>query len=469
MHKKVISFILIFSFLVLFISTAKPADEIWMEIYSDEGKVGYTHRKISENKGKIKLNEQTVINLNLLGQETELRITAEYNLNNDKIQSFKYDVGSSSIGLKLKGNLEGNELTIYDLGDSSSQNYILKNNHIVPSLLPEYILGKGLKEGSSFGVYLFDPVNIFTGYSPELLKAQIKVLGRERIDTKSGSFEANKVTVIFLGAQSTIWITDNGKTVQEKFEPSLTAILSTRDGALKKRNNAFDITEKTSIASNRYIHKPRDVKMMVVKLNGLDNYDGLTLDDGNYQSFSNKVVTVNTPDIKNINSYILPYRGNRYREYLEATTLIQNNNPEIINRAIKIINNENNALLAVKLINEWTYNNIEKIPIISIPSAVDVLTNLKGDCNEHAVLFAALTRAVGIPVKVVLGVVYLDGRFYYHAWNEVYLGRWVPVDSTFGQIPSDATHLKFIEGDISKSPEILKVVGKLELEVIETQ
>jgi len=94
---------------------------------------------------------------------------------------------------------------------------------------------------------------------------------------------------------------------------------------------------------------------------------------------------------------------------------------------------------------------------------------LKGDCNEHAVLFAALTKAVGIPVKVVLGVVYLDGRFYYHAWNEVYLGKWVPVDSTFGQMPSDATHIKFIEGDISKSPEILKVVGKIKLEVIETK
>jgi len=426
-------------------------------------------RKISENKGEIKLNEQTVINLNLLGQETEMSITAEYKLNKNKIQSFIYEVSSSSIGLKLKGNIEGNKLTIYDLGDNSSQNYILNNNYIVPSLLPEYIFGKGLEEGSSFEVYLFDPVNIFTGYNPELLIAQIKVQGKERVDTKSGSFEANKITVIFLGAQSTIWITDNGKTVQEKFEPSLTAVLSTRGGALKKRNKAFDIAEKTSIASNRYIPNPRDVKKMVVKLIGIDNYDGLTLNDGNYQSFSNKVVTVNTPEINNINSYILPYRGNKYSEYLEPTSLIQNNNPEIINHAIKIINNENNPLLAVKLINEWTYNNIEKIPTVSIPSAVDVLTNLKGDCNEHAVLFAALTKAVGIPVKVVLGVVYLDGRFYYHAWNEVYLGKWVPVDSTFGQMPSDATHIKFIEGDISKSPEILKVVGKIKLEVIETK
>ena len=79
-----------------------------------------------------------------------------------------------------------------------------------------------------------------------------------------------------------------------------------------------------------------------------------------------------------------------------------------------------------------------------------------------------MARSIGVPTKVVLGLVYLEGRFYYHAWNEVYLGSWVPVDSTFGQIPADATHIKLLEGDISKSPEILRVVGKLNLEIVET-
>ena len=451
------------------ISSSKPLNEVWMEIYSGNNKVGHIHRTVSGVENKTRINEQTVINLNLLGTETEMSINSEYFLKDNKISSFSYDVSSSSVVLTLKGKIQSGKLTIVDLADKKSQEFILKHNYIVPSVLAEYIYQKGLKEGSTFELYLFDPVNIYTGYDPELLKARVKVLGTEKVDTKSGIYAANKVSVNFLGAENTIWITKEGNTVLEKFEPSLTAVVSSRSDALKKRNKAFDITEKTSIASNRYIHNPREVRKMVVMIYGLENIEGLTLNDGNSQILSNKVLTITSPDLLSPDLYRLPYEGSIYTEYLEPSRLIQNDNPAIIQQAKKIINSENNPVLAVKLINDWTYNNIEKIPTISIPSAIEVLNTLKGDCNEHAVLFAALARAAGIPVKVALGVVYLDGRFYYHAWNEVYIGKWVPVDSTFGQMPADATHLKIIEGDISRSPDILKVVGKIKLEVIETK
>ena len=104
--------------------------------------------------------------------------------------------------------------------------------------------------------------------------------------------------------------------------------------------------------------------------------------------------------------------------------------------------------------------------MLSIPDSVEILQKRKGDCNEHAVLFAALTRAAGVPVKVVLGLVYLDGRFYYHAWDEIYSDGWIAVDPTFGQFPADATHIKLLEGDISRSTDIIRVVGKIQLNVL---
>lgn len=58
-----------------------------------------------------------------------------------------------------------------------------------------------------------------------------------------------------------------------------------------------------------------------------------------------------------------------------------------------------------------------------------------GDCTEHAVLLAALARAVGRPARVALGllVVKLDATpaAFGHAWTEIHDGeRWVPVDAT---------------------------------------
>jgi len=48
-------------------------------------------------------------------------------------------------------------------------------------------------------------------------------------------------------------------------------------------------------------------------------------------------------------------------------------------------------------------------------------------CNEAATLFVALARSTGLPARTVAGLIYMNGRFYYHAWAEVYLTDWVAV------------------------------------------
>jgi hypothetical protein len=45
------------------------------------------------------------------------------------------------------------------------------------------------------------------------------------------------------------------------------------------------------------------------------------------------------------------------------------------------------------------------------------------------------------------------------------VGSWIAVDPTLGQVPADASHIKFIEGDLSKTFEIIKVVGNIRLEI----
>lgn len=54
-------------------------------------------------------------------------------------------------------------------------------------------------------------------------------------------------------------------------------------------------------------------------------------------------------------------------------------------------------------------------------------------CATHAILFATLCRAVGIPVKIVASVPLLSGWTDAHQWNEVYINNhWVPVDANGG-------------------------------------
>jgi transglutaminase-like putative cysteine protease len=101
-----------------------------------------------------------------------------------------------------------------------------------------------------------------------------------------------------------------------------------------------------------------------------------------------------------------------------------------------------------------------------VPSALDVFEMRRGDANEHTVLFAALARAVGLPARTAAGLVYLDGKFYYHAWPEVYLNGWVAVDPTFGQFPADAAHLRLALGGLARQLELARVIGRLTIEVL---
>jgi len=103
--------------------------------------------------------------------------------------------------------------------------------------------------------------------------------------------------------------------------------------------------------------------------------------------------------------------------------------------------------------------------VLSLPDALSTLEHRMGDCNEHAVLLAALARAAGVPARVEAGLVYARGRFYYHAWNLLFVGRWITADAVFGQMPADVTHLRFVTGSAQQQLDLLGVIGKLTIEV----
>jgi transglutaminase-like putative cysteine protease len=135
--------------------------------------------------------------------------------------------------------------------------------------------------------------------------------------------------------------------------------------------------------------------------------------------------------------------------------------------AKKIVSENDSPADKAQKVMDWIHKNIEKRPVLSLPDALSTLENRVGDCNEHAVLFAALARAIGIPAKVEAGLVYLKGRFYYHAWNLLYLGRWITADALFGQMPADVTHIRFSSGTQKQQLDLMNIIGKVELKIIE--
>src|SRR3989475_1666602 len=135
-------------------------------------------------------------------------------------------------------------------------------------------------------------------------------------------------------------------------------------------------------------------------------------------------------------------------------------------QARQLAGRERDPARVAERLTHWVYGHVEKRLTVSLPSAVQVLEQRRGDCNEHTVLYVALARAAGLPARAAAGLVYLDSRFYYHAWPEVWLGDWVAVDPTLDQFPADATHLRFVVGGLARQVELVRMIGKLKLEVL---
>ncbi len=123
-------------------------------------------------------------------------------------------------------------------------------------------------------------------------------------------------------------------------------------------------------------------------------------------------------------------------------------------------------MAAAERLAAWVHGNLDKRITLSVPSARQVLEARRGDCNEHTVLYVALARAAGLPARTAAGLVYVDGTFYYHAWPEVYLDGWVAVDPTFNQFPADAAHLRFTVGGLARQVELVRLIGRLTLDVV---
>ncbi len=84
-----------------------------------------------------------------------------------------------------------------------------------------------------------------------------------------------------------------------------------------------------------------------------------------------------------------------------------------------------------KALTAWVYRRIVKKDYdVGFASAKEALLSREGDCEEHAVLLAALLRAAGIPSRVAVGVTYWKGEFVYHMWTEAFLNDWTALDAT---------------------------------------
>jgi transglutaminase-like putative cysteine protease len=152
--------------------------------------------------------------------------------------------------------------------------------------------------------------------------------------------------------------------------------------------------------------------------------------------------------------------------WLAPEPLIPSTAPSVVAEARAIVGTERDPTRAARRLLDWLTHHLHRGPGAPRPLALATLAGQPGDCDEATALYVALARAAGLPTRAVAGLLGQGGRFYYHAWAEVYLGDWVPVDPLLGQVPADARHVRFAIGAFAEPFELVDVIGRVGLDIL---
>jgi transglutaminase-like putative cysteine protease len=410
------------------------------------------------------------------------------------MESFSFSLDSEVGRFEAEGSLSADttlSVVIRSAGSEQNLSFRMAQPPVFASVVPIRVaMGQGLEVGDRIRLPVFDPTSMGTR-NVEVRVMEFDTLvfpDSAALDPATGrwsparydSIPAWRIAELFGGIQVESWIDEDGRVLRsssplgfsmEKTEYELSR-QSQEDARLTSASGgAPDVILSTAVQSNVDLANAEQYDELRFLLSGVD-LSGFQL-DGDRQTLRGDTLIVRRERWDDLEpGFELPYTRMDLREALEPEPLVQSDDPRIIDRARQLTASRSqwrqDPKQVTRTLTNSVYNMLEKSITFSVPNAVQVLETLQGDCNEHTVLFVAMARALGLPARTAVGLVYVNGAFFYHAWPEVYLGEWVAVDPTFGQTPADASHIRFVIGGLAQQVEIVRLIGNLDIRVLET-
>ncbi|MCF6238481.1 MAG: transglutaminase-like domain-containing protein, partial [Candidatus Marinimicrobia bacterium] len=319
------------------------------------------------------------------------------------------------------------------------------------------VASKGILQGETIRVPAYDPM------SNELADVTISHEGKELVKVGAEKLVLNKLRIEFKGIPSIMWLDDNGITYKEATIMGMTMERTSPELAMAKIESAeVDLLNGFAVIPSHPIYRPEQVKALTLEIEGLDA-DILANLESNRQTILSR-----DPVKLRLSPTSSPVDPKLINKHLKPSEMIQSDHDQIKEQVARILKQPKSLEETSEVLTKWVFEYLDKRPVASISGAVDILNTGVGDCTEHTTLYTALSRAAGIPTKIHIGLVYLQGRFLFHAWPVVAIqGQWVDVDPSLNQYPADVTHIAFLEGDFDNLTNLIPVLGNIEINILE--
>ncbi|MEA5114131.1 MAG: transglutaminase-like domain-containing protein [Geobacteraceae bacterium] len=446
-----------------------PLGERWFGIYFNGERTGFVHSSINEIADGYRIDSDSSVKMAGLGFSREASVRESYIVNRD-LSLRSLDVSQIIDGslMKLSGEVLPRSIKVTIEAAGKKKEKILKKKGPVfpPAALNLLPLFRGTRSGGALRVAMLDVEAV------SVKDVNFTVVGNETLEGIKSVHMRNDLYP-FVG--NDIWVDASGNTLKEsvrdgwietRTENESDARKFLAEAAMSKKDMILDFS---LVPADRVIEKPSNLKRLELELSGFP--DNVPLVSSPVQKVErtggNKLlVTIDNSPLK---AQPASPQGELpdLKRYISATDRIMAGDPEINRRQKEILDGATKGRAAVEKLVRWVADYV-KDTITDSQTPLETLEKRTGNCQSHARLYASLARAAGIPTRFVSGIVYAEGKgFLYHSWAESYVGYWLPVDPTFGEVPANVTHIKLAEGD---SPDdmapLAGVIGRIKAHIL---
>lgn len=447
--------------------------ETWMKILYRNSPIGFSHTSVemadSNRNENYSIKNRMQLKMTIMGEVNNIHVDSATTLNSmHELQKFTFAIFSRDYRLNLKGHRIDEKrfaVTMNTGMSSEKRNVEIPKDAVIYSPTTDIAIRK-LRPGQQLRLKTVDPATMTTA------NIIVRAVGTEDVTIGTNRYTATVIAMDYRGTELRSWIDKDGNMLRQQTPFGWTMEKCTASDALeiiKSATAPSDMLAGMSVKSSGLIREPRTAAALRLQLNGVQfgeselatHRQKITLLEGNRLEM--EICRATFPA-----AYALPSSlPDEIREQQKPSQGVQSDHPDIRARAAEITAGLQNDSERAKAIFEWVHRKVVKQPAVTLPSALDVLRTMKGDCNEHTYLYVALARASGIPARITVGLAFHEGAFYYHAWPSVWLGNWVETDPTWGQLAVDTTHIALYHGDLQEQLNLVKVMGQLSIKILE--
>ena len=440
-----------------------PTDSEWMTIYNNGKKLGYAVNSIF-NRGENGYGISSTSWLKTVVAGFEANITFESRVSVDtlfRLEEFDFKLLSEQFTTHVSGKKIGSLLRIDIIHGQDTTHF----EHSVPEEMSTYlgiqplITQHGIQQGDKIKIPAFDPISM------EMDEVEVSHEGTEVLTIQGEKMDLNRIKIVFKGIPAIRWLDDSGLTWREETIMGMMMERTTPEKAMAIENSGLssvDLLDVYAIPTDMEIENPPELSSLVLEFDGVDSKYFHQMESQRQTIINESPLQIQFRPIPSLNTQ------SDTTKYLLGTDIIQPFDQKIQKTVSQIVDSNNTVYEKAEKIRRWVYEELQKFPVVSLASAVEILERKMGDCSEHTALYTSLARSAGIPTKIHVGLVYLNGKFFYHAWPVVLIDQqWVSIDPTLGQTIADATHIALLETDYSNLSDLLPVLGRISIRVLE--